>query len=111
MAQGIYCFCDACMQEEERRQLEITQRRAEHGLVWVWFFVVHGHGDLYECMLCQVMYMYATCQGCSIHYLTQVLPLCSHFSRILTRQYKAQLRRKSQQIQEALVTVHSTNIQ
>ena len=40
MAQGIYFFCDACMQEEERRQLEIAQRRAEHGLVWVWLLVV-----------------------------------------------------------------------
>lgn len=108
MVQGIYFFCDACMQEEERRQLEIAQRRAEHGLVWVWLLVVlHAWSwGLCEHVLCQLMYN--TCQGCSVHYLTIIL--CTLFSRILTRQYKAQLRRKSQQIQEALVTVHSTNI-
>ena len=39
----IYFLCDSCLQEEERRQLEITQRRAEHGLVWVGLLVVlHG---------------------------------------------------------------------
>jgi len=64
MAQGIYFFCDACMQEEERRQLEIAQRRAEHGLVWVWLLVV-----LYA-WSCMGIYMYVNmycASRCTIH--------------------------------------------